>query len=369
MSAPSCVRVAPQPAPSDAYDVVIERGALARIGEMALQVVPAARYAIISDAHVAAILGDAVLAALGAHAPTELFSFSPGEASKTRATWAELSDAMLARGVGRDACVVALGGGVTGDLAGFVAATYMRGVPWIQVPSTLLAMIDASIGGKTGVDVPAGKNLVGAFAQPRLVVVDPDLLRTLPPHELRNGLAEAVKHGAIADAAYHDWIDANAAGVARGAAEFMPSLVQRSIQIKADVVSRDPHERGERASLNFGHTIAHAIERLTDFGVPHGVAVAMGMVAEARIGEAAGVTESGTATRLARSLGRLGLPDCPPGTLDPAQLLAATTSDKKARAARVRWALIARVGEAARGPAGEWTFEVPHDIVLQALQS
>jgi 3-dehydroquinate synthase len=245
----------------------------------------------------------------------------------------------------------------------------MRGIPWIQVPTTLLAMIDASIGGKTGVDVPAGKNLVGAFAQPRLVVVDPDLLRTLPVDELRNGLAEAVKHGAIADAAYHDWIATNAAAVARGDAEGMPFLVQRSIEIKAAVVSADPHERGARASLNFGHTIAHAIERLTNFGVPHGQAVAMGMVAEARIGETEGVTEAGTALRLAHSLGGLGLPDRPPSVLDPAALMAATLSDKKARAARVRWALIARIGEIARGPAGEWTLDVPHETVLEALRS
>lgn len=369
MNAHLAVRVAPATQASEAYDVLIESGALGRIGELALQAAPAARYAIISDARVAAIHGEAARAALDACAPTELFSFTAGEASKTRTTWAELTDAMLARGFGRDACVVALGGGVTGDLAGFVAATYMRGLPWIQVPSTLLAMIDASIGGKTGVDVTAGKNLVGAFVQPRLVVVDPDLLHTLPAAELRNGMAEAVKHGAIADAAYHDWIGANAPALVRGDAASIPFLVHRSIAIKAGVVSLDPHERGLRASLNFGHTIAHAIERLTDFGVPHGQAVAMGMVAEARIGEAAGVTEAGTTARLTRVLTSLELPDQLPARLDPAALLSAAISDKKTRAARVRWALIARIGEVARGPAGEWTLDVPRETALQALQS
>jgi 3-dehydroquinate synthase len=369
MTAPLRIPVSPPPAAPEAYDVVIERGALARLGEIAWSVAPAARYAIICDAHVAGVFGDAARTALGGCAPTEIFSFAAGESHKTRTSWAELCDAMFARSIGRDACVVALGGGVTGDLAGFVAATYMRGVPWIQVPTSLLAMIDASIGGKTGVDVPAGKNLVGAFTQPRVVVVDPDLLATLPAHELRNGLAEAVKHGAIADAAYHDWIAGNAAGLASCADTLMPFLVQRSIEIKAGVVSADPHERGARATLNFGHTVAHAIERLTDFRVPHGQAVAMGMVAEARIGEAAGVTVPGTALRLVRSLGSVGLPDRIPAGLDPAQLLAATASDKKARGARVHWALIARIGAAARGPGGEWTLEVPRKTVLQALQS
>jgi len=363
-----CVRVTAGDARAS-YDVVIAPGALARLGELAAATARASRYAVIADATVASLYGNTACEALARVGPAEQFTFRQGEPSKTRETWARLSDAMLERGLGRDACVVALGGGVTGDLAGFVAATYMRGLPWIQVPTSLLAMIDASIGGKTGVDVPAGKNLVGAFLQPRAVAVDTDLLATLPPDEFRNGLAEAVKHGAICDASYFAWIEENAAGILGGDAALLPELVQRSIEIKAGVVSADPHEHGQRASLNFGHTVAHAIERATAFGIPHGQAVAVGMVAEAAIGEAAGITKAGTAARLTHALRALGLPAHIPPHLDAETLLSAASGDKKARGSRLRWALISQIGQAARSEGGEWTVEISEQTVHSVLQS
>src|SRR5690606_4159708 len=199
------------------------------------------------------------------------------------------------RGFGRDCCVIALGGGVAGDIAGFVAATYMRGVPFVQLPTTLLAMIDASVGGKTGVDTAAGKNLVGAFHAPRIVIIDPLTLRTLPETELRSGLAEAVKHGAILDAAYFDWIADHVDDLLARDHAALEYLIARSVDLKANVVSEDPLESDRRAILNFGHTVGHALERCTNYRLPHGFAVSAGMCAEAALGQAAGFTNRGAA--------------------------------------------------------------------------
>ncbi|MGH7553773.1 MAG: 3-dehydroquinate synthase, partial [Longimicrobiales bacterium] len=264
-------------------------------------------------------------------------------------------------------CIIALGGGVTTDVAGFVAATYMRGVACVQVPTTLLAMIDAAIGGKTGVDTQAGKNLVGAFLQPRLVVIDPRFLVTLPDPELRAGLAEAVKHGAIADVEYLSGIQARADRLLARDQLAHADLIRRSIEIKAVVVERDPHERGERAALNFGHTIAHALERATGYGMSHGFAVAIGMIVEAGIGEMVGVTEAGTAATLRATLNALGLPDSLPANVSARQILDAAAVDKKARKGQVRFTLLRRIGEVARTAENEWTFAVDPDTISAAL--
>jgi 3-dehydroquinate synthase len=351
------------------YEVVIRNGAFAQLGELARRLSRAHRFAVIADDRVAALHGSGALAALRNVGDCDLFVFPAGEANKTRETWAVLTDALLQAGCGRDVCIVALGGGVTGDLAGFVAATYLRGVPLLQVPTTLLAMIDASVGGKTAVDVRAGKNLVGAFHAPRGVIIDPDLLATLPDVELRNGLAEAVKHGAIADAGYFAWIEAAGASLLERDPQDLQQLIRRSVEIKAAVVARDPLETGERATLNFGHTAAHAIERCTGYEVAHGQAVAMGMAIEAGLGERTGVTAAGTSARLRSVLSELGLPGRLPAGLDPRAVLAATATDKKVRNARVRWSLISRIGVAARSSQGEWTLSAPDEIVLESLAS
>ncbi|HUE95432.1 MAG TPA: 3-dehydroquinate synthase family protein, partial [Longimicrobiaceae bacterium] len=238
------------------YEVRIGSGLLARIGRCLEEFCPAHRYVMIADSRVAELYGERVLRAVQESGrPAELITFPAGESHKSRETWSELSDRMLAAGVGRDAAVLALGGGVTGDLAGFVAATYLRGLPLVQLPTTLLAMIDSSVGGKTGVDTPAGKNLIGAFLQPARVIADTDTLRTLPAREVRGGLVEAIKHGAIADAAYFDWIDAERDLLLTLDAAAMVELIRRSVEIKADVVGRDEREGGLRKVLNFGHTV------------------------------------------------------------------------------------------------------------------
>ncbi|HET7321601.1 MAG TPA: 3-dehydroquinate synthase [Longimicrobiaceae bacterium] len=336
--------------PGGHYEVRIGAQLLDRLPALVAEHCPAFRYAVIADDRVAELYGTRVLTAFdGAGADASLFSFPAGERHKTRASWAALSDQMLSAGFGRDAAVVALGGGVTGDLAGFVAATYMRGLPLVQVPTTLLAMIDSSVGGKTGVDTPAGKNLVGAFLQPQLVVADPETLETLAPEQLRAGLAEAVKHGAIADAAYFDWIEASLSDLLALDPAALARLIGRSVEIKAAVVARDERESGPRKALNFGHTLGHAIEALSGFELLHGEAVAIGMVLEAKLGERIGITEPGTSERLEAVLSAAGLPTHPPSEMAPEEIVAATRSDKKARGGRVEYALLERMGEAVWG--------------------
>jgi 3-dehydroquinate synthase len=264
------------------YDIRIGRGLLGELPAL-LAAQPAARCAVISDSHVGKLYGERVVAELqGADVRAELITFPAGEWNKTRETWSALSDRLLAARFGRDGVVLALGGGVVGDVAGFVAATYLRGVPWVQVPTTLLAMIDSSIGGKTGVDVVQGKNLLGAFHQPRLVVADLDVLATLPGPQLVAGMAEAIKHGVIADADYCDLLAREQPAIVARDLAALERVVVRSVEVKAEVVSADERETGRRAVLNFGHTVGHAVEATSGYALLHGEAVASGVRARRR---------------------------------------------------------------------------------------
>jgi 3-dehydroquinate synthase len=295
----------------------------------------------------------------------ETLTVPPGENSKSRDSWARLSDELMDRGFGRDSGVIALGGGVVGDLAGFVAATYMRGLPYIQVPTTLLAMLDASVGGKTGVDTAHGKNLIGAFHPPVAVLADPLVLGTLPEREYRAGLAEAVKHGLIADRAYFEWMEAQAPALASRDPQAVSRLIRRSVEIKAEVVSGDERESGRRAILNAGHTVGHALERLSSYQLPHGDAVAQGLVMECEIGEQLGIAPPGLRLRVATLLARLGLPgELAPG-MQAAALLSSMLSDKKNRGGRIHFALAATVGQMHR--ADGWTTPVPERTIRAAL--
>jgi 3-dehydroquinate synthase len=348
-------------------------GALDDLGELCREEVGAHRYAVVADAEVARLYGDRVVAALEeAGCPARLFTFPPGEASKSREAWSRLTDELLAAGYGRDAAVVALGGGVTGDLAGFVAATYLRGVPVVQAPTTVMAMLDSSVGGKTAVDTGAGKNLVGAFHHPSLVVADPGVLETLPPRQVAAGLSEGVKAAAIADADLMTWIEEEAEALAAGAAGVLSRLVRRGVEIKAEVVAEDPEEAGRRKVLNFGHTVGHALEALSGWHLLHGEAVAEGMRVEARLGEAMGVTEPGTARRLAGVLRRCGhAPGAGPGP-EAARVLEAMATDKKARQGRVEVVLLERIGRVARAGDGSYARPLPsedaEELVARALQ-
>ena len=360
------VHVHTQPGAQD-YDVVVEPGAIDRLGEHVARAARAHTYAIIADSNVARLYGQRALDALKpASAGAILLQFEAGESNKTAASWSQLNDQLIAKSLGRDCCIVALGGGVTTDLAGFVAATFMRGVPVVQVPTSLLAMIDAAIGGKTGIDTNAGKNLVGAFHQPAGVIIDPLLLRTLPDQEMRYGLAEAIKHGAIADADYVAWITASLPSIFEHKTHTLSSLIATSVSIKARFVSEDVHERAARSALNFGHTIGHALEHVSGFTLAHGDAVAIGMVVEATAGELAGVTANQTRAPLAQALHLVGLPHELPRAADIDAVLRATRTDKKTRANVQRYTLLERMGAVARVD-GQWTTALPDDVVREAL--
>jgi len=361
------LRVAISEPPDASYDILIGRGLLADLPALVTAACPAGRYGVITDSHVAQLYGERLVARCrDAGLRVELLEFPAGEWNKTRETWATISDRMLAAQLGRDSAVIALGGGVVGDMAGFVAATYLRGIPCIQVPTTLLAMIDSSIGGKTGVDVPAGKNLLGAFHQPRLVVVDLDVLGSLPAPQLAAGMAEAVKHGVIADRRYFDVLEQEHRAVTAREPAALERVVRRSVEIKAEVVAADERETGRRAILNFGHTVAHAIEATTKFAALHGEAVAIGMAYEARLAEALGIAEPGTAAGVQRVLEHYNLPlDLPEGaTVDG--LVAAMRLDKKARAGTVRFALPQAIGRM-YADAKSWTVAAPEDVVRAVL--
>jgi 3-dehydroquinate synthase len=269
-----------------------------------------------------------------------------GEAHKTLATSARVFEALAALGANRDATILALGGGVIGDLAGFAAACWMRGIDFVQMPTTLLAMVDSSVGGKTGVNLPAGKNLVGAFHQPRAVIADTTALATLPEREYRAGIAEVVKYGAIGDAAFFAWLERHADALNARDEAILAEAIAASCRHKAGVVARDEHEQGERALLNFGHTFGHALETASGYGtLLHGEAVAIGMVLAARLSADLGRAAREDAQRLARLLAAFGLPTAAPSA-DPERLLALMQLDKKNHGGRLRLILWRGIGAA-----------------------
>ncbi len=301
---------------------------------------------IVSDGNVAPHYLARVEAALTGKTPRSLV-IAPGEQEKTLARFGEVLDALATLGASRDATVIALGGGVVGDLAGFAAACWMRGVRFVQLPTTLLAMVDSSVGGKTAVDLPAGKNLVGAFHQPAAVVIDTDTLATLPTRELRAGLAEVVKYGAIFDAGFFAWLETNADALLAREPEALAEAIARSCTHKATVVARDETEQGERALLNFGHTFGHAIEAEQGFGgLVHGEAVAVGMVLAAKLSSRLGRAPQVDAERLQQLLARIGLPVEIPAGLAPAALLARMRLDKKSVSGALRLILWRGLGQA-----------------------
>lgn len=332
--------------PHHQYEIVIEPGLLDRLGALVRAVAPHARAALLSDQVVHATHGRRAAASL----TRENFSvvdhpFDAGEERKNLDTVAALYSVLTDAKLERKSPVIALGGGVVGDSVGFVASTYLRGVPFIQCPTTLLAMVDASVGGKVGVNLPQGKNLVGSFYQPNRVAIDTDTLRTLPARELRCGLAECVKHGVIRDPALLTWIEKNLPRIMGLESDALVELVRWNVQIKATVVMADEKETGERAHLNFGHTFAHAIEATAGYGhYHHGEAVALGMVAATKLAEDAGRCERGLLARLAVLLQRIGLPTYAPDLASTNTLLDAMRLDKKVSAGRIRLVLPERVG-------------------------
>jgi len=350
-----------------AYPVMVHPGLRRRLPELLRRHAPGHRYALISDSNVAPLYGiEALEACRETGLRADLFTFPAGEAQKTRAEWSSLTDCLLEAGVGRDGVVVAVGGGVTGDLAGFVAATYLRGIPVVQVPTSVVAMVDASVGGKTGLDVPAGKNLVGAFHPPKLVLIDPETVGTLLRQERAEGLAEALKHGAIVDRGYFTELEARSQALLSGDAGATYAAVVRSVEIKTDIVSADEREGGLRQILNFGHTLGHALEAAASYRIGHGTAVSAGMVLEARLGERIGITEGGTARRIEASLAGFGLGRSTLAQSEVETALRYLSADKKSREGGTRFVLLARLGEVSEGEG--WSHRVPLKVVEEVLR-
>ncbi len=329
--------------------VRIARGCLAQLGRFTRDVTGARRVVLVTDSHVAPLYGRVALRSLArAGLAARLAQVPAGERSKSPARLAALWERCAAAGLGRRDAVVALGGGVVGDLAGFVAATYLRGVAWVGVPTSLLAQVDSSVGGKTAVDLAAGKNLAGAFHQPAGVLVDPDVLRTLPVRHRRAGLAESVKLGMAVDARLFRWIERHAARAADGDITVLAETVARSIRAKARVVMGDPHERegGARAALNLGHTAGHALESAMEYRGPlHGEAVAWGLRVAADLSSRVAGLPGEDRLRLSVLLDLLGLPGRP-SRVPVDRLLEAMAQDKKRSGSDVRWVLTPRMGHA-----------------------
>jgi 3-dehydroquinate synthase len=333
------------------YDIVVGRRLLAEEGTLIASVVRQKRVVVVTDEHVAALHLErfrAGLAAAGVAAETIVLP--PGEETKDFAHFAQLCEDVLSLGIERATPIVALGGGVVGDLAGFAAATLLRGLDFVQVPTTLLAQVDSAVGGKTAIDTRHGKNLVGAFHQPALVLADVDVLETLPRRELLAGYAEVVKYGLIGDRVFYDWLEANGAALLAGDAALRQEAVLRSCAAKAAVVALDERESGKRALLNLGHTFGHALEALTGFGksLLHGEAVALGMQLAFDLSARLGFCPPAAAQRVRRHLSALGLPTAlaaiPSAT--PEALIAAMQKDKKVSGGRLTLVLARDIGEA-----------------------
>jgi len=346
--------------PGAQYEILVGPGALARLPDMLAALAPT-RLLVVTDATVgqlhAARIGDLIAPV----APTVVFSGIDGEAGKSMAAVERVIDALVSHRADRKSVVVALGGGVVGDIAGFAAAVFMRGIRAVQVPTTLLAQVDSSVGGKTGVNHSSGKNLIGAFHQPSAVVADTDLLRTLPPRELSAGLAEVIKHGLLADAGYFERVMASLPRLRACDGEALMDAIVGSCEIKAGVVSRDERESGERALLNLGHTFGHAIEALSGYGHwLHGEAVGCGMCLAADLSRRLGLIGSADVARVEDAVRAAGLPVRIAG-LSLEAALQSMAGDKKAEAGRIRFILLERIGKAIQRT-------VPADALRATLQ-
>lgn len=324
------------------YDACVSRGGLANIGEMFLQRGIHGPFVVVSDDNVGPLYAESVIEALhSAGFVTDSFTVPAGEAYKTVATVIDMWDSFTRSGIERSSTVIALGGGVIGDLAGFAAATYLRGVDWVCLPTSVLAMVDASLGGKTGADLPQGKNLIGAFHPPRLVYADLDVLSTLPEEEMRSGFAEVVKHGVIADPELYELCSQGWDGINSN----LDQIIKRAMAVKIQVLQKDPFEKGLRAVLNFGHTLGHAIEKASDYAIRHGEAVSIGMVAATCLSEDLGIAEHGLTVSIKNTLSDMGLPTRIPPQITRDQIARAIVLDKKRDKGKVGLVLPIRIGK------------------------
>ena len=324
------------------YDVVVQAKAIDSLGEILKSKSISGKLAVVSDSNVAPIYGERVLKPLReAGYSADLIVIPAGENFKTLDTVSSIWKSLLEHGLDRKSTIIALGGGVVGDMAGFAASTYMRGVNWVDIPTTLLSMADASLGGKTGFDLPEGKNLIGSFYPPKLVLADPQILKTLPEAELISGMAEAVKHGIISDPGLFNLCGRGLGWVKNNLEE----IVKRAMAVKIKVIEEDPYEKDFRAALNLGHTVGHAVELVSRFQLRHGEAVAIGMVAEAKLAERLKVAGKGLAEAVVETLSALSLPIYIPKELPRKELIRAMRVDKKKSNGIVQFALPVTIGQ------------------------
>jgi len=313
---------------------------------------------VVTEDQVASLYQRSLENVLGDQKECEFISFAPGEGAKTMAHWSAILDRLVAMNAQRDSTIIALGGGVIGDLAGFAAASYMRGIGVVQIPTTLLAQVDASIGGKTAINHPMGKNLIGAFHAPKAVVIDPSTLETLEARDYQAGLAEVIKYGAIGDLEFLAWLEANQHKINARDPVVLHQVIERSVLAKRSVVMADEKESGQRALLNFGHTFGHALEALTGYGtLLHGEAVAIGMVLAARLSERQGLAPQGTSERLERLIASLGLPTQMPPKPDAGAMMERMRLDKKNKDNTIYLVLLEELGKAVIVPLPETDIE------------
>ncbi len=341
--------------PAGGYQIHLGKGLLARVGELARQQGLGGRVALVTNPTVGDLYAPTVVVSLRKAGLEPVICQAPdGEAYKTLDTVSSLYDQFIIGGLDRYGAVLALGGGVIGDLAGFAAATYMRGVPLVQLPTTLLAMVDASVGGKVAVDHPRGKNLIGAFKQPELVVIDPLALATLDEAEMRSGWAEVIKTGVIGSPSLFKQLEE------RGDEPSLPLIIE-AVRVKVAIVEEDPYEKGRRAVLNLGHTFGHALEVLSGFTLRHGEAVSIGLVAAARTAVALGLCDETVEGRLVALLQRFGLPTRYEG-YEPVEIWRAMATDKKRRGKKLRFVLPRAIGQV------EVSDQAPQAVVLEVLE-
>ncbi len=328
------------------YPIFIEDGIMESIGTDLAKRDIASRYVVISDDYVAKLYGSTLMATLEqAGIDAELLTFPRGEASKNLQVFADLSSKLAQMGVDRKSGLIAFGGGVTGDLTGFLAASYLRGIPFVQIPTTLLSQVDSSVGGKTGVDIPEGKNLVGAFYQPKAVYIDTAVLTTLPVEEFLGGVAEVIKYGVIRDFEFYCYLERNLDAILALNPRIIQEMVHTCCRIKAEVVAEDEREADVRRILNFGHTIGHAVEAASDFSIIHGHAVAIGMVAALRLAVSSGLCKRKEAGRVATLIHSFGLPTEIPEEMDRDRIKSYIKTDKKSIDGSVFYVLPTTIGD------------------------
>ena len=328
------------------YPIFIHEGMIKLVGKDLKERKVAKRYGVISDDHVASLYAEQLMTSLAdAGIAAELITFPRGEENKNLQTISTLCSELAKRNFDRKDGLIALGGGVTGDITGFLASVYMRGIPFVQVPTTLLAQVDSSVGGKTGVDIPEGKNLVGTFYQPKAVYIDTSVLQTLPEKELLGGLAEVIKYGVIVDKDFFQFLEDNRLPILALDKAIITDTIARCCELKAWVVEQDEREGDLRRILNFGHTIGHAIEAASDFKLIHGLAIAMGMCTIAALSSRTGHLDSGEEKRITSLIEAFGLPISTPAELDRNRIKGYLKTDKKTVGGRVFYVLPERIGK------------------------